>query len=236
MSQTNNSNGRVWLGAILIVLGSLFFLKNFHFNILNFNILSWPFLLLVIGIIILLNHKDSFFGLILIIVGGIGISSNLFDISFRSIIGEYWPVIFIIIGLYTIFKTFGKQHSSGPDMVEAEDFYLDVFSIFGDKTKIIKTNNFLGGKLTSIFSDLKISLSDSKLAKGNLELDMLTIFGSTEIYLPNDWEVIIKTTTIFGGFEDQRFNRREPDSNNEHQGKTIVIKGLVLFGSGEIKS
>ena len=65
---------------------------------------------------------------------------------------------------------------------------------------------------------------------------MLTIFGATEIFLPNDWEVIIKTTTIFGGFEDQRGKRRELDSDNEYQGKTLVIKGLVLFGSGEIKS
>ncbi len=82
MSETNNSNGRIWLGAALIILGSLFFLRNFHFNMFNFNIFSWPFLLLVIGIVVLVNHKDSLFGLILIVVGGVGIASNYFDISF----------------------------------------------------------------------------------------------------------------------------------------------------------
>ncbi len=235
MSHTNNSNGRVWLGAVLIALGTLFFLRNFHFNIFNFNIFSWPFLLLIVGLIILVNHRDSFFGLLLIIIGGIGITSNLFNLSFRSIIGEYWPIILIIIGLYTIIKTFSKRVDTKQDIIEAEDYYLDIFSIFGERTKIVKTNNFLGGKLTSIFSDLKVSLRDSKITNPNLELEMLTIFGATEIYLPNDWEIIIKATTIFGGFEDQRLNK-QINYNTELQGKTLVIKGLVLFGSVEIKS
>ena len=63
MSIRSNSNGRIWLGSILIVVGALIFLKNFHFDILNINIFSWPVILLIIGGIILANHKDSILGL-----------------------------------------------------------------------------------------------------------------------------------------------------------------------------
>jgi len=235
MSDTNNSNGRIWLGAALIILGSLFFLRNFHFNILNFNIFSWPFLFLVIGIVVLVNHKDSLFGLILIVVGGVGIASNYFNISFRSVIFEYWPFLIIILGLYTILRSFGSKVKNEPSIIEDNNYYLDIFSLFGDKTKIIKTNNFLGGKLTSIFSDLKVTLKESNMDAGIRELDTLTIFGATQIFLPEDWNVIIKTTTLFGGFEDQRFSKKNI-SDADTKDKTLVIKGLVLFGSGEIKS
>ena len=106
-------------------------------------------------------------------------------------------------------------------------------TIFGDKTKIIRVDNFLGGKLTALFSELQVQLTDSKLTKDVTEIDSVTLFGSTKIFIPNNWEVIIKTTTIFGGFEDNRGTTLgEPDSDN----KVLVIKGLVLFGGGEIKS
>lgn len=235
MSDTNNSNGRIWLGAALIILGSLFFLRNFHFSIFNFNILSWPFLLLIIGIVILVNHKDSLFGLILLVVGGIGIASNYFNQSFRSIIFDYWPFLIIILGFYTILKSFGSKDEVKNEIIDEDNYYLDIFSIFGDKTKIINTSNFLGGKLTSIFSDLKVTLKGSNMDEGVRELDTLTIFGATQIFLPDDWEVIIKTTTLFGGFEDQRFNKKM-NADSEISSKTLVVKGLVLFGSGEIKS
>lgn len=235
MSDTNNSKGRIWLGAALIILGSLFFLRNFHFNIFNFNIFSWPFLLLVIGIVILVNHKDSLFGLILIVIGGVGIASNYFHLSFKSIIFDYWPFLIIILGFYTIVKSFGNKAKAENEIIDEDNHYLDIFSIFGDKTKIIKTNNFLGGKLTSIFSDLKVTLKESDMDEGVRELDTLTIFGATQIFLPEDWEVIIKTTTLFGGFEDQRF-KKKITSDAEISNKILVVKGLVLFGSGEIKS
>jgi len=233
MSHHKNSNGRIWLGAILIVIGALIFLKNFHFNILYIDIFSWPFILLVIGIIILVNRKDSIFGLILVIVGGIGIASKYLHISFRSILSEYWPILLILLGIYTIFKTFGKNEDTGVESIDSNEYYLDVFSIFGDITKIIKTTNFLGGKTTSLFSDLKVELRESKLPKGTIELDTVTLFGSTTIFIPNDWDVIIKTTTIFGGFEDHR-GKSIPEA--EFESKVLVVKGLVLFGSGEIKS
>ena len=233
MKEHKNSNGRIWLGAILIIVGALIFLKNFHFNIFQFDLFSWPFILILIGIIILINQRDSFFGFLLIIIGGAGIASKYLHISFRSVFSEYWPVLLIILGVYTLFKSIGTNSKSNMDTIESEECQVDIFSIFGDSTKQIKTNNFLGGKITSIFGDLKVDLRQSHLANGKQVLDTLTMFGATEIFLPNDWEVIIKTTTIFGGFDDKRSKTESLKELNE---KVLVIKGLVLFGGGEIRS
>lgn len=232
MSIKNNSNGRIWLGAILIVVGVLIFLKNFHYHFLNINIFSWPVILLVIGIIILVNHKESFFGIVLVVVGGAGIASRYFHISFKSFFSEYWPFLIIIFGIYLVLRRNSNGANYHQDYIESKEYYLDIFSIFGDRTKKIKTDNFLGGKSTSLFSSLKIDLRDAKIIDGVKELDTLTMFGATEIFLPNDWEVKIKTTTIFGGFED---HRGKSNSIEENVNKILIIKGLVLFGGGEIK-
>jgi len=229
----HNSNGRTWLGAILIIVGALIFMKNFHLSFFHIDIFSWPFILLIIGIIVLVNHKDSFFGLFLVIIGGAGIASQYFHISFRYIFREYWPFLLIILGIYLVLKQGVRNTSNKNEFVDSEEYYLDIFSIFGEKTKKIKTNNFLGGKTTSLFGELKVDLKDSRLTHGTKELDTLTLFGATKIYLPNDWNVIIKATTIFGGFEDHR-GRSEQSENTET--KILIIKGLVLFGGGEIRS
>lgn len=233
MSIRSNSNGRIWLGAILIIVGALLFLKNFHFDILNINIFSWPVILLVVGGIILSNHKDSVFGLGLVIVGGIGIASNYFNISFGYILSEYWPFLLIVLGLYLIFRQNIHKETDDREFIDSPDYYLDLFSIFGEKTKKIKTDNFFGGKTTTMFGELIVDLTDCKIASGSIAIDTLTLFGSTEILIPTDWQVIIKTTTVFGGFEDKR-SRSIP--NDENAGNIVIIKGLVLFGGGEIKS
>lgn len=233
MSIRSNSNGRVWIGSILIIVGALIFLKNFHFNILNINIFSWPVILLVIGGIILVNHKDSFLGLGLVIIGGIGIFSNYFHISFRYILSEYWPFILIILGLYLIFRQTFSKETDDREFIESTDYFLDLFSIFSEKTKKIKTDNFLGGKTTSMFGELIVDLTDCKITSGTIAIDTLTLFGATEILIPADWQVIIKTTTVFGGFEDKRSRTYPTEDTNE---QVVIIKGLVLFGGGEIKS
>ncbi|MDX1700022.1 MAG: LiaF-related protein [Melioribacteraceae bacterium] len=232
MAKNSSSNGRIWLGAALILIGLLLFMRNFHFHIFDIDIFSWPLIALIAGLFIIFYHKDSFFGWLLIVVGGIGLTSRYLGISFRSVIIDYWPVLLIILGAYTLIRAFGGSKDKAEDVIEEKDHYLDEFSVFGDKSKFIKTENFLGGKTTSLFGEMNIDLREAALQRYNTVLDSITLFGSTNIYLPADWEVVIKTVTIFGGFED----KRTKSSTEKSDKKILVIKGLVLFGGGELKN
>jgi hypothetical protein len=44
--------------------------------------------------------------------------------------------------------------------------------------------------------------------------------------------VKVKVTAIFGGFSDERKVLADNEANN---GKELIVKGLVLFGGGEVK-
>lgn len=233
MSNHNNSNGRTWLGATLIIIGALLFMDNFHLTFFQINIFSWPVILLISGIFLLINHKGSGFAILLIILGGVGIASNFLHISIRSVFIEYWPFMLILFGIYLIFKKNIHHKKIESDFIEKDEYFLDIFSMFGDTRKKINITNFLGGKTTSLFSDLKIDLKNSQIQSGVRVLDTLTMFGATEIFIPSNWQIVIKVTTIFGGFEDHRIMTTQ---NANEDKKVLVIKGLVLFGSGEIKN
>ena len=229
MANKTSSNGRLWVGAILVIVGILLFMRNFHFHIFSIDFFSWPFLAFVIGIILIFNSKESFFGLLLVVLGAIGLASNYLHIPFRSVLSEYWPFLLIILGIYSLYIAFVDNKSGKIETIEDNDYIIDIFSFLGEKIKVIKSNSILGGKVTTLISELHLNLRETNLSKPKTVLDTLTIFGSTRIFIPSDWEVVIKTTTVFGGFEDKRSK-----INNDTDSKILVIKGLVLFGGGEI--
>ncbi len=67
------SRGRIALGVILILLGAIFITDKF--DLLSFEIhdyiFHWPVILIIIGIVFLINSKDNFAGVLLILVGSI---------------------------------------------------------------------------------------------------------------------------------------------------------------------
>lgn len=233
MSNQQKEHGRIWLGAILIIAGSLIFLRNFNFEFLHINIFSWPFIILIVGIVILINSKDSLLGIILVILGGVGLTAKYFDTSYREIFSEYWPVLLILLGLHTIFKNFGGNNSDSFETIDNDNELIDIFAFLGDKNKFVKSKNFIGGKITTLLSELTIDFRESYISQGKNELDCFTMFGSTRLLIPSDWQVVINATTIFGGFDDQRGKNLQQAEPNE---KILVIKGLILFGGGSIKS
>ena len=77
-----------------------------------------------------------------------------------------------------------------------------------------------------------MNLVNARLASGTNVLDVFVLFGGTDIIVPPDMKVKVKVTAIFGGFSDER--KIISDDIEDYDGE-LVIKGLVLFGGGEVK-
>ena len=110
---------------------------------------------------------------------------------------------------------------------------IDDVSIFGGGTKIISSNNFQGGNITAIFGGSEINLINCQLAEGENVLDVLCVFGGTTIILPKEWNIVINVTSILGGFSNKAI--RNPSIVID-QTRTLHIKGLAMFGGGEVKT
>ncbi len=241
-NDNNNTTARLIAGLVLIVLGGLFLLDNY--NIINFTIphifLQWEYILIAIGIYISVASNKKTLGIILIAVG------------FLNLLPNFWPLILVGLGINIILRrnkscnnkekmsTYSEESGSKINVNKEEESssknyfknYIDDVSIFGGGTKNFISPNFSGGKLTAIFGGSDIHLEGCQLAPKKHELDLFVMFGGYTIYVPKDWNIIIDVVPIFGGFADKRIH--DPNKVYEED-KVLIIKGIILFGGGEIK-
>lgn len=225
------SDRRVWLGGLLIIIGGLFLLNSL--NILDFRfsrvIISWPFFIFILGIYILVQTEKKIFGAILTCLGGLFLLPRIFpsiSINFSIVL----PIILIAIGLYIILHR-RKGHSFFKGQV-SDDIIDDVY-IFGGAEKVLTSQNFKGGNITAIFGGSEMNMTQCKLAEGINTLDIFALFGGTTIIVPKNWNVIMNVTSILGGFSNKGI--KDPTVEIDTS-RSLVVKGLVIFGGGEIKN
>ncbi|RKY94405.1 MAG: hypothetical protein DRQ13_08305, partial [Ignavibacteriae bacterium] len=101
----NGLDKRVVLGTVLILLGGLFLLGSL--NVLDFNIgrviFSWPFVMLVIGVFILVNTSKRLTGGLLTGLGVFFLIPRIYpQIEYDG--GIVIPVLLILFGIFIIFK------------------------------------------------------------------------------------------------------------------------------------
>ncbi|HEY7751153.1 MAG TPA: LiaF domain-containing protein [Ignavibacteriaceae bacterium] len=231
--QQSGLDKRVILGGILIFFGGLFLLNSL--DVISFRIsrviFSWPFFILVIGLFILANTNKKFLGGILSGIGVIFLIPKIFpEVEYDG--GIVIPILLITLGAYIILN---KRRQA---MINLEDQNLtrdkiDDVAIFGGGNKIITSENFRGGNVTAVFGGSEINLMNCKLAEGENVVDMLCIFGGSTLIIPSDWNVIVSVTSIMGGFSNKIVKNpaRVTDTT-----RSLHIKGLALFGGGEVKS
>lgn len=221
---------RFAFGIMLIIVGVVFLLHNG--GIINDElaeiIISWPMLLIAIGIVGLFGH-GKLGNLILIVIGGYFLALHHLDVP-GNFSHMFWPVFLIVIGVIVVFKArfFSTSHRINKSGVTAD--FIDEVAIFGGNNRIITSSSFKGGKITSIFGGSKIDLSNCTLAEGTSELEVTSIFGGTSLKVPSDWNIKLQVASIFGGFEDKRYPSVSDNT------KTLIIKGAAIFGGGDIKN
>lgn len=229
----NKVDKRVLLGSILIGLGGLFFLNSLDIFDFNFGrvIFSWQFFFIIIGMYLVLNTSRKMLGGILAGLGFIFILPRIFpSIDYDGSV--VLAIILIAFGSYIILNQ-KKKTEETDDLGQISKDVIDDVAIFGGGTKIITSDNFRGGNITAVFGGSEIILKGCKLAEGTNSIDILAVFGGTTIVVPADWNVIMNVTSIFGGFSNKGI--KDPNSFVD-QSKTLIIKGLVVFGGGELKT
>jgi len=230
----NSHDGKLITGAILIIVGSLIMLGNFDFINVNMShyLFSWKSLLIFLGLIFLGTKTNKTPGYILI---GIGVFFWLpsffdFDISLQQV---FWPLLLIGLGLLLINRQRSLFHDASWENGDGSspNGYLNDISIFGGGIKIVQSKNFKGGNVTAIFGGSEFDLRHVEMESDFAVIDVFTLFGGTKFVIPDNWRVQSDAISILGGFSDKR--AVNPSNDN---GKTLVIKGLVMLGGIETKS
>jgi predicted membrane protein len=218
-------------GIILIIVGVILLLANFDIitgNVSHY-LFNWKTFLIILGIIFIGAKEKKTSGYILLGLGVIFWLPEMIGDYYITFKDVFWPSILILIGLALISRH--RTFASGKDG-EKPDGYLNDISVFSGGMKIIKSECFRGGNLTAIFGGSEFDLRQVKLDEDGAVIDVVTIFGGTKFIVPEDWNVYTDTIAILGGVSD----KRPVKVNNNTADKTLIIKGVVIFGGVEIKS
>ena len=105
---------------------------------------------------------------------------------------------------------------------ENEEYYA-TFS--GEKLNF-EGDTFNGASLNAIFGGIDLNLKKADI-KNETNINTTSVFGGINIFVPDNVNVEIKSTSLFGGVT----NKVE---NKENQ-PTIKIRAFCLFGGVEVK-
>lgn len=236
-----NAPKRIGIGLVIIFVGATLLLRSFgiYDGFINEYIFRWEMLLIGFGFISLLSHEGQGPGFILILIGLAFFlkDQDWLPDEFHNV--SFWQLliasIFIFSGIMIIFK---RKHSPGcewgGESTNHEMDTIDEVAVFGGGDRTIVSDSFKGGKILAVFGGSNFNLTRSKLAPGKNYIDVLAVFGGLKLVVPEDWNVKINATSIFGGFSDKH-RVHTPDSATAGEPE-LIIKGFVIFGGGEIKS
>ena len=227
------TNNRILIGIVLVLAGLALVIRNTGFfpDFIDHVIFSWPMLLVSIGLIMTLGSSEKTAGVIVMGVGGFFMIPLLFRETFHMY-NMFWPSIFIIIGvIFIVTRRKGWNAISNKGM--AGDDYVDYVNVFSGGERQVVSQNFRGGKISSVFGGIELDLTKARLAPGTNYIEIACVFGGATIIVPDSWYVTIEVTPVLGGFSDSRkiAPGRTIDTTSQ-----LVIKGAVVFGGGEVKS
>lgn len=145
-----------------------------------------------------------------------------------------WPVLLaalvMTIGLKLLFPKFRGRlklnvdwsTSKLPSRAEWAEEAVSYDNFFGSAVK------YPSGEITEVylkngFGEMKVYFNDCLLKNGTGRVCFGSSFGSLELFVPADWQLVLNVDTAFG--EVAEAGRKEP-----FEGNTLYIDGEVAFG------
>lgn len=228
MKKTKNI---LW-GLALIIIGIIIGLKSL--GIANIDIFFdgwWTLFIIVPCFIDLFTDEEKTGNIIGILIGVALLLSCQNIIDFDIVWKLFFPTILIIIGLSFIFKdTFGKKVNEKIKEIEKDSPNKnECVATFSEQNVKLDDEKFEGVDINAIFGSVKYDLTRSIIEKDSV-INATSIFGGTEIYIPQNVKVKIKSTSIFGSAKDER-----KSTKTEEGTATIYINSTCLFGGVTIK-
>lgn len=234
---------KYFFGIILILLGVGFLLDQT--NVIEFSqIISmyWPSIIILIGISGLFERKSSKVGNYIVILLGVLLQLNKLEYLDYNIFNLFWPIILILVGLNIIFSKGVKTHSTNSNPngdneknlekwsgnITLEDS-IDSFVLFSGLETNNQSQEFKGGKGTAVFGAIELDLREAKLYNNEGYMELTSIFGGIEVFVPMGWRVEMSGVPIFGAWSNK--TRLTSDSN----APILRIKCVVVFGGIDVK-
>jgi predicted membrane protein len=218
--------GPVIGGVVFIVVGLVLLLEKLGYVPPGFALHFWPSIFIIIGIVKIVYAGGRPTGAVLI---GLGVLLQLNEMGITHLrFWDLWPVLIIVAGVAMLWQALIRERAAVSGNPEFDAVY-----ICGGGDRVVNTKSFKGGSLFALFGGYKIDLTHADIDGNQAVLEASAMFGGGEIRVPETWQITVNGAGIFGAYEDKT-RHFQPDPSKPT--KTLVIKGVAIFGGIEVKN
>ncbi len=183
----------------------------------------WTLLIIIPSLGSLPFQRKKGLSLYTLTVGILLLISSLGYLSINKCFTILISLAIIFVGI-NIVKTTLKIPEKENSSTKTIPFYYAILASTEERLE----SKFQGGTTRLIFGYLGLDLRNAKIEK-NSTLKVLSIFGETEIFLPDNVEVISSSTNILGGTENLKSVLSTKKTSK------IYIESISIFGNTIIK-
>lgn len=223
--------GNILWGIVFIIVGLIFGLNALEITDINIFFDGWWTLFIIVPCFIDFFKDNDKTGDIVGFVIGVVLLLCCQGILNFDVVGKLlFPAILVIIGLSFIFKDSinRKIRKEIKKLNHNHSEEQEYCATFGGQNISFNQEEFKGCDLNAVFGGVECDLRGS-IIKEDVVINASAIFGGIDIYIPDDVNVKITSTPIFGGVSNKKSNPKI-DGN-----KTIYINATCIFGGVEIK-
>ena len=224
-------NSNILWGIVLVAAGVIFALNAFEITNIDIFFDGWWTLIIIIPCFInLFKEKEKTGNLIGIAIGVFLLLCCQDILSFEMLWKLAVPVIIVLVGIKLICSgIFNKKSDETMKKIKEAGGQLKAgTAVFSGATLNCQGESFCGAELNAIFGGVKCDLRDA-LIDQDCVINAWAVFGGVDILVPDDVNVKINSTSIFGGSSDKRKNR---SNSNPY---TLYINAVCLFGGLDVK-
>lgn len=219
----------IW-GVILLAVGVIFALNVL--GVTNFDVWFpgwWTLFIIIPCGVGLFTERDKTGNAIGLGIGVALLLSQLDIIDFSLVWKLILPIVIIAVAIKMIIR--GARKDEAEEMIakakEGDGEIPSGFAAFSGTNMNFDGQVFEGAEINAIFGGVECDLRGAVIEK-DCAIKLSAIFGGVDIFVPDNVNVKIKSTSIFGGVSDKT-------SHNPDAKATIYISGICLFGGADIK-
>ncbi len=226
------------MGAVVVAVGLILLLDNMGIVPAHDLFDYWPLILIALGVTrILDSHSQAavIWGGLVAGIGGLFLLRNLHIFYFNF--DFFWPLIVIAVGASMLLRAMeGRERFHGMGAgggAPSSEPSLNAWAVFGSTERRIDSQDFRSADAAAVFGGVKLDLRRAKIQGERAVVDINTIFGGVELFVPDNWAVTVEGTGIFGAFEDRTFPPRVVEGEKPQR---LVVTGFAIFGGATVKN
>ena len=220
---------RLLLGLTVVALGVLYLLDAA--DVLDAGRAIdrwWPALILGAGLLTLAERPPSVLrGTLLAAVGAFLLLFTT-DVLEGDAWSYLWPALLVVAGAAIVLRWSGRSIAPG---TSPEDTIRST-AVFGGPKLASTSQRFQGAWLTAIFGGITLDLREARPAPDGASINATAAFGGIDLIVPKGWRISVRSTPIFGGFEDKT-DRTQPPPDDAPL--LLRIDAVCAFGGVQVK-